>query len=294
MGKIVDFMCVGAPKCGTSSLHDILIQHPDIYLPEIKETNFFLLDRLYDRGIEYYKREFFKKRKGEKIAGEINPSYFFPDYIAERIYKAFGENLKLIFMFRNPVDRAYSHYWMNVRNLLEYDEFFTVFETKQERCKEDIENRRFCYIDFGLYARRLKNFLKYFKKENMFFIVFEEDFLKKRELTIKRLFKFLRVDNDIDINVNIKTNYTRMPYPLLIQKLLFGDNMFKKAGKLLIRDQKKRVKIKKMLDYIFSKKFNPPEIGEKEKQRLIKKYFLTDIKTLESLINRDLSVWYQE
>ncbi len=293
MGKIVDFMCVGAPKAGTSSLHHILVQHPDIFLPEIKETGFFMFDDLYNNGIEFYKNEYFKKRGDEKIAGEIDPSYMFPDYVAERIYEAFGEDLKLIFMFRNPVDRAYSHYWMNVRRVFEDVDFASAIEDSDKRCEHNVENRKYCYVEMGLYAKRVKNFLKYFKKENMFFIVFENDFLKNREQTIKKILEFLEVNPDVPLNLKIKANPAKMPVFSFVGKLLYHESIFKKFARGVVKSRVNRAKIKKSIYKIMYEDFVPPILHNEVKLKWIDRFFIEDIKELEKIIDRDLSVWYR-
>ena len=63
------FLCVGAQKAGTSTLHDILIQHPDVFLPATKETCFFRDDDKYAAGLEYYEKEFFSRARGERAIG---------------------------------------------------------------------------------------------------------------------------------------------------------------------------------------------------------------------------------
>ena len=55
-----EFICVGAQKSGTTLLHDVLKQHEQIFLPQIKETKFFQLDEKYNHGLNYYQSEFFK------------------------------------------------------------------------------------------------------------------------------------------------------------------------------------------------------------------------------------------
>ena len=89
-----NFMCVGAQKAGTTTLHDILKKHPDIYLPREKETKFFVFDDQYQKGIKFYEREYFSKWRGQKAVGEIDPTYMFCDHASERIYECLGRELK--------------------------------------------------------------------------------------------------------------------------------------------------------------------------------------------------------
>ena len=72
-----NFLVVGAQKAATTSLHNYLAVHPDIYLPAQKETKFFVDDERYMRGIDYYEREHFSGWKGESAVGEVDPDYMY-------------------------------------------------------------------------------------------------------------------------------------------------------------------------------------------------------------------------
>ena len=109
---IPSFFVVGAQKAGTTALHHYLARHPDIFLPKIKETHFFNDGHgEWHRGFNYYLQKYFSSRNEKKLAGEIDPEYLFFPETAGRI-AAHIPNAKLIFIFREPVSRAYSHYWM--------------------------------------------------------------------------------------------------------------------------------------------------------------------------------------
>ena len=75
--RIMNFFCVGAQKAGTTTLHNILIQHSDIYLPKEKEARYFDKEDIYNNGIEWYINTFYSNYSGEKICGSITPEYLF-------------------------------------------------------------------------------------------------------------------------------------------------------------------------------------------------------------------------
>ena len=72
-----NFLCVGAQKAGTTTLYDILKQHPNIYLPKVKELHFFDKDDRYKLGLEWLTKYFVNGYKNQKAVGEITPSYLF-------------------------------------------------------------------------------------------------------------------------------------------------------------------------------------------------------------------------
>lgn len=82
-------------------------QHPDIYMSKPKELHFF--DRYYDRGLDWYTSCF---EPGMRVAhqGESTPFYMYNPTARHRMLTTLPE-LKVICILRNPIDRAYSHYW---------------------------------------------------------------------------------------------------------------------------------------------------------------------------------------
>ena len=88
MNNNINFYCIGAQKAGTTTIHDILINHPDIFLPSDKEAHFFDFESRYSRGITWYLNEFFQSVGNEKIVGSITPEYMFFPKAAKRSSKS--------------------------------------------------------------------------------------------------------------------------------------------------------------------------------------------------------------
>ena len=106
-----DFIVGGVPKSGTTSLGIYLSRHPDIQIKK-EECHFF--DEHDVDDIDRYHYFFDDYENSVKIIGERTPSYFY-DYEVPNRVKKIVPKVKLIFLFRNPVDRAYSDYWHHVR-----------------------------------------------------------------------------------------------------------------------------------------------------------------------------------
>jgi len=123
-----DFIIIGAMKSGTTTLHNILRQHSQIFLPPEKEIHYFDIDKNYTKGLDYY-ASFFNDAKRYQLIGEITPRYIWNSQIAQRIAKDLGTKTKLIAILRNPADRAFSHYKMNILNKSEKRSFDDVFST---------------------------------------------------------------------------------------------------------------------------------------------------------------------
>lgn len=172
--SLPSFFVVGAQKAGTSSLHDWLVQQPDVCLPTLKETQFFTFEKLYGRGICWYLKQF-PKCDEAAVKGEICPDYMFFSDAADRIREHIASP-KFVFIFREPIRRAFSQYLMSLRNGHETLPFIEALQAEEERLKEDsIEAMsHFGYMARGRYAEQVERFRKLFPESEMLFIRFED------------------------------------------------------------------------------------------------------------------------
>lgn len=180
-----DFIILGGAKCGTTSMFEYLIEHPDIYSPSNKEINFF--NRYFPRGINWYRGNFAlsaykfyieKICRRSFLTGEATPNYLIHPLTAKRISE-FIPNVKLIVLLRNPVERAYSHYIMEKQlgnEKLSFDEAIKCEENRLSGENEKmIENENYysykcqwySYLASGRYVEQLKLLFKYFSKEQI-------------------------------------------------------------------------------------------------------------------------------
>ena len=110
MTQLPNFLIIGAPKCGTTALYYALKRHPQIHLSTPKEPFFF--EEEFDRGTEYYWRTYFADGwQGQPLVGEARNAHLFVPYVTRRIYETVP-HARLIASLRNPVERAFSHWWM--------------------------------------------------------------------------------------------------------------------------------------------------------------------------------------
>lgn len=286
-----NFICPGAQKSATTTLYDLLRQHPDVYLPDVKELHFFDNEEKFLKSISFYEKEFFSEVKGEKVIGDITPIYMYLDYIPQRIYNALGENIKFIFMLRNPIDRAYSHYWRGYNRNYEKETFERAINFEKERIKAgDFANRHFSYINRGFYANQIKRFLKYFSKKNMKFILFEE-FINNTFLIIKDIFSFLEIDKDVLINFNVNKNTSKIVKSKMLKNFI-GEPLIKKSAKILIPNKKTRRALEQMIKNLYQRSFEKLKLNINTRNKLLNLY-RPEIRELENLIDRDLNLWFK-
>src|SRR5581483_11050016 len=110
----LDFLIIGAMKAGTTSLHRYLAGHPGLYLLPEKEVPYFCNEEYRARGWDWYAREFFSQAPPDKLRGKSTPQYMAREGMATRIH-AEMPRVRLIALLRNPVERAYSQYKMEVK-----------------------------------------------------------------------------------------------------------------------------------------------------------------------------------
>lgn len=103
-----DFLGIGVQRAGTTFVHEALSDHPEICTPDEKEVHFF--DWHFDRGLDWYKEQF-EACTEDQVVGEVTPDYIASEEALDRIHQTVPE-AKLFVILRDPVERAYSAYWL--------------------------------------------------------------------------------------------------------------------------------------------------------------------------------------
>ncbi len=209
-----DFIIIGTARSGTTSLYYNICQHPCVLPAAYDELGFF--DSNFHLGLNWYRSLFptlfskwmVKHNKKFAITGEDTPFYIWSPLVAKRILKILP-NVKLIVLFRNPIDRAYSNYHLGVRagsENLSFEDAIQVElnqlknnEIKPENKLEKYTTPR-SYIAKGFYADQLKIWLKLFNDEQLF-IISTEDFESKPQETLDKIYDFLQIPKNHIINI---------------------------------------------------------------------------------------------
>ena len=165
---------IGAQKSGTTSLHKILGNHPAVFFPRRpQEIHFFDINKNYAKGVHWFE-SYFAEWHGEKVIAQTSPLYLYEPVVPSRIH-ALVPHAKFICILRNPVDRAYSHYWHEVCYGYEDLNFEEALDREKERIVQGFDYRRhYSYIDRGRYARQISRFLELFPKEHFLILLYDE------------------------------------------------------------------------------------------------------------------------
>ncbi|MFZ6011973.1 MAG: sulfotransferase family protein [Bacteroidota bacterium] len=302
---IPDFLIIGAGKSGTTSLDNYLKQHPQIFVPSVKEPNFFGYEntKIEDfkgnqEEINHYRGsvtdlqtylDLFKNAAPRQVKGETSNTYMYHPEAPARI-KHYNPDMKLIAVLRQPAGRLYSRFLHLAReNRLPTAEF------KDCLNKNTIWWQRNDLIKEGFYFRNLKSYYELFPKENIRVYLYEE-FNDKTEEVLKDIYRFLGVDENYKTDLSVKYNQSGFI------KNKFLDNIYGQRGlinktvkaifpKSVIEKLKGNVALQRKLNDLRGKNLAKPKLDPEIRYKLTHEVYGEDIQNLQELIGKDLSHW---
>jgi hypothetical protein len=206
----VDFIVAGAQKGGTTALASFLGQHPAIFIPDVKEAHFFDIDsNYYDSKsgraglIEYHR--LFAPAQPNQLWGDVTPIYMFLPFVPRRIFE-YNREVKIIFLLRDPVMRAFSHFSMQRSRGWETHSFTAAVAMEFFRLHlfardpDDLKDpgRIHSYVSRGFYGKQIARFSRLFPTENCLFLKSQE-LLAQHAAVMRRIFVFLGVDAEVKV-----------------------------------------------------------------------------------------------
>ncbi len=235
---IPNLFIVGAQKAGTTSLYKYLSQHPDVYMSPVKEPNFFSQVRpeqpsygervVLEEG-HYY--ALFQNAGNYSIVGEASPSYLWDINAPYRIKKA-NPKAKIIILLREPIDRAFSHYLMDVRRGIQRESCYDALagDYVRERKGWGVSH---LYVELGLYSEQIERYFNTFDSNQILILQFKELKMDSKKV-LKKVFSFLDISllTLEEINCKIKHNTFALPRWRFIGGLLGVLPLFSLGSKL--------------------------------------------------------------
>ena len=193
----VDFVIGGTQKGGTSALDAFFRQHPQICMPETKkELHFFDREENF-RGAANYAKYHAQFRTGPEkaVIGEASPIYMYWNAAPYRIW-SYNPDMKWLLILRNPVERAYSAWNMEVRRGNEPLPFAEAITQEIQRCRQalPLQHRIFSYVDRGFYAPQVRRLFNLFGRDRCL-VLLNEELRADHRKTLERAFEFLGVDS---------------------------------------------------------------------------------------------------
>jgi len=297
--NLPDILILGAAKSGTTSLAFYLKQHPNVLMPR-KEPGFFAYhDRpkveipsgIRDRQIvdlDFYTRMYEKIKPGQKICDASVAHLTNAENTIKNARKYYGnriQEVKAILVLRNPIDRAFSHYLMFVKNGLEALPFEEAIKPENVNARKGIQ-LGYDYLGGSLYAKRVKAFQNAFPNLKIYFT---ED-LKQREENLKDLLSFCDLSQDVMIDTSAQLNPSGIPKRKGLIKLLHKRTEIKEVLKIILPD-KLQFRLAAIKSQVMRKSIETVTIDPGLKRDLVQSHFREDILELEKLTGRDLATW---
>jgi hypothetical protein len=297
--NLPNFFIIGAAKSGTTTLFNILSQHPQVYFPFQKEPNFFCNDKFFSRGLDWYANTFFESASNYPLRGEASPQYlYWGEKAAARIQAIYkSKDLKFIAILRDPVKRAYSHYWMLVHRELEDLSFVEALEAEDVLLLrhwdelEKVGSLRYGYFRGGQYARQLELYLEQFSIGQFHFILLD-DLKNDFAGTMTGLVQFLGIQTDFTFQQVTSNPAYKARNPKLHHFLHHPSGRFYRLIRAVLKKTSYPFQYR-LRRKILEKNLEPvtnPGMDPQVENRL-RKRFLTDIEQLEKIIGKDLSLW---
>lgn len=300
MSNLPNFLIAGAAKCGTSSLHNYLAQHPEIFMSKVKEPRFFSsygqpslggpkddeVEAWYVKDYEKYKA-LFDNVNGEKMIGESSAdTLYFHENTIPLIKERLGDP-KIVIILRDPVKRLFSAYQHMRRDERESLELKDALKEEDKRIAENWE-LIYHYTTASKYSEPLEAFMNNFSTLK---VVINEELLSDPQKVLKEVFEFLEVDPNQDIETGIKYNQSGIPKFKFIHNLLFKGDGIRKYISPIARTFMNHEQRKKLSHKIQGANLSKLTMDPALKPEL-NKIFQSDVAKLESLINKDLSNWW--
>jgi hypothetical protein len=191
--RLPNFLIIGAMRSGTTSLTRYLRSNPQVFMAQPKELHFF--DFEYARGADWY-RGCFEGAGDVRAVGEATPNYLYLSEAMPRL-AALVPDARLVAILRNPVDRAYSHYWHNRSVGREELSFEEALEAEPERIRSDDPHPRayWSYTDRGRYVHQLRRIEGLHPRESLQVLLFD-DLVDAPEETYRSMCRFIGADPD--------------------------------------------------------------------------------------------------
>lgn len=262
MNRLPTYIIAGAMRSGTTALNSYLREHPEVAVAPRKEVHFF--DSFYERGVDWY-REQFPGSESARVVGEATPNYMYSTTALDRIRDTLPD-VKLIVMLRNPIDRAYSHYWHDRARGKTTGDF-------GDNVRRELDgDQGLHYIGRGRYRTQIESILERFPPTSLHVEVFE-DMVARPEDVYSSVCQFIGVDESF--------RPSRLGVPV---------NNFTEFRSLALRRTSQRLpgRLKQVVGRINTKrKTSYPPMAEKLRALLAQEFEQAN-QGLEEIVGRDL------
>lgn len=294
-GHKIDFFLIGPPKCGTTTIYNVLGRHPDIFVPQCKDKR-FLIDTVPGYVTEAELPAYYTAYRGESLVG-CSETIMICCPSAIRRLNRYNPAARLIAVLRNPIDRAYSAYWFARLHMGEECETFEAALAREaEREHGDYRARtNLLYRGQGRYADQLEQVLALFPAENLFVGLFD-DLRSDPEGFLGNLVSWLGADPAKlePGSMRQQSNAAGIPRSRLVQRVFGGPPAWlRNAYHSMLPTRAKAMLWSRLIEPVLTLNrapFRYPPMAAETRTRLAA-YFVPHNARLADMLGRDLEAW---
>jgi hypothetical protein len=294
-----NFLVIGAARAGTSILYECLKQHPQVYVSSMKEPRFFAFEgEEVHRGgpgeqriitnLEAY-CALFERVSSEIAIGEVSPLYLYSSVAPQRI-RHHIPGVRLIAILRDPAERAYSHFLLNVRNQREpITDFGQALQAEETRIRNGWR-ANWHYKQRGYYYAQLERYLRLFDPGQVRVYLYDD--VRSDPLgLLQDVFRFLGVDDTFAPDVSFRANVSGMPRSKFLHEVLARLALLKPVlRRFLGKEFRRRMNV--AYSRLYSRNLYKPSLPPDVRAELVQAY-REDILRLQDLLQRDLTSWLE-
>ena len=236
----VDFLIVGAARSGTTGLCNSLSSHPDIFIPQRKECQYFScmpVDFQGPRNVapeniittQAAYRRLFRNARPAQLCGDVSPDYLYYHHnAAPKIIAELGAQTPIIIVLRNPIDRAYSNYLLHVRDGWENMSFEDALAQEEQRRAANW-SWGWDYVAAGLYAEQVRAYTDNF--DRVLLLLFERDVVTGQ--ATEKILNFLNLDADASTPNTGAVNVSGYPVRRWLHRLMTDELIVRKIKNMV-------------------------------------------------------------
>ena len=269
------FLIIGAQKAATTTLWAHLGRHPDIFVPPMKEPNFFLEEVRWDLGVGWYE-ELFEPGRDKPVRGEASTGYtMWPMFagVPARMASVVPD-VKLVYLVREPIERMVSSWQHLMADHIEY-------KGLEESLLNDLR-----YLSMSQYATQIEQYLEYFDRDQLL-VEKTEDLRSDPAGVLGRVCRFIGADDSwtfSDLNARDNPSATKLMPRWGTRKAIRSLNLLHSKGLTAVLKQQRR--------WPFYRPFRSEELAASDDtRRRLREYLRPDLQRLASLAGPGFRVW---
>ena len=289
---VPDFFVIGAYRCGTTLLHRALGQHPQVFVPALKEPNFYAVDGNERPSPELIARSVVDPAEYQRLydgavdsqrCGDVSPEYLRNPHAPERIRQTHPD-APLVAILRNPVERAWSDYLQHRARGTEPCATFSEALDLQDDRRAGLSRTAPHYIDSGRYGEQLQRYLESFDSDQLLVLLYD-DLQTDPDDVVRKVFAHIGVDPAVEVELEGDVNASGLPRNVAYRTLLrvrrsVGTRMSRRLVEV----------VRPHWDRAMRGGLVKPTLESADRERLIEIY-RDDVDRLQALIGRDLQHW---